>query len=59
MNSDAPPKAQDMLLDLRPRVVREVPVEPEAGELAEAYVERRILTRKSLDDAMHVAVATV
>lgn len=56
--ADAPPKVQDVLEDLPPSAIREVAVAPEALELAEAYVDRGVLTRQWLDDAIHVAVAT-
>lgn len=56
---DAPRDVQNVLEDLPANVVQEVSVETEAVDLAEAYVDRGVLTQKWLDDAIHVAVATV
>lgn len=55
----APPDVQNVLEALPTDVVQEVPVETDAVKLAEAYVDRGVLTKKWLDDAIHVAVATL
>lgn len=55
----APDDVRKVLETLPRETVREVPVEPEAVELAQTYVDRGALSNKWLDDAIHVAVATV
>lgn len=48
-----------VLENLPSQIVLEVPVELEAAELAQRYIDHGILGQKWFDDAMHVAVASV
>ena len=34
-------------------------ISDEAAELAESYLENKIVTKKSADDALHIAIATI
>ena len=56
---DAPKPVRDIyseLLTLEPEFLN---VTEEAVQLAEAYLERQILTSKFSDDALHIALASV
>ena len=56
---DAPEPIQDIyseLLTLEPEFLNAT---EEAVQLAETYLERQILTAKFLDDALHIALASV
>lgn len=55
----APVDVRKVIEELPSSTVQEVSVEPEAFELAETYIERGALSRKWVDDAIHVAVATI
>jgi predicted nucleic acid-binding protein len=56
---NAPVAVQQILLSVSPSRIEEVALTNEMIELAEAYLAAQILTEKSLNDAIHVAVATV
>jgi len=58
-HTTAPAGVRKVLEELPPARVREVAVEREAFELAQTYIERGALSARWLDDALHVAVATV
>ena len=55
----APIQVQQVLRDLPEGTVAEVPVDAEARELARAYIDAGVLQPAAIDDASHVAVATV
>jgi hypothetical protein len=57
--SDAPKRVQEVLESIDPKMVREVPVDEVAFSLAQAYIKHEAVTEKWLDDALHVAVATL
>lgn len=56
---NAPVAVQQILLSVSPSRIEEVALTNEMIELAEAYLAAQIPTEKSLNDAIHVAVATV
>jgi predicted nucleic acid-binding protein len=56
---NAPVAVQQIFLSVSPSRIEEVALTNEMIELAEAYLAAQILTEKSLNDAIHVAVATV
>jgi predicted nucleic acid-binding protein len=56
---DAPESVARVLTDLSPEQVEVIAVSREVRTLAEQYVEAGVLGRASMDDAMHVAAATV
>lgn len=56
--SRAPEDVQHLYQDLL-HLTESVQVDEQAARLADAYVKAGILTPKSLEDAMHVAMATI
>lgn len=57
--ADAPAEAQTALKDLGPDAVEEVAVHNDVRELAASYVKAGVVGERWLDDATHVAAATV
>lgn len=58
--NDAPPKKQSDLLKLMERFEFEtLPRTIEADMLAERYVQEKIIPPKHMDDALHIAIASV
>ena len=55
----APDNVQHFLETLTPNCFEIVMVSPEAEFLAQRYIESGVVTSKSVEDALHVAVATV
>jgi predicted nucleic acid-binding protein len=55
----APERVQKVFDDLPDDSVVFVPTDPEATALAQSYIDANILGKSSLDDAIHVATATV
>jgi predicted nucleic acid-binding protein len=55
----APECVIDVLRQLTPEHVEPILLTEDVGELAEAYLKDRVLSRKYADDAVHVAAATV
>jgi len=56
---NAPEKVKNILDTLPADSKIDVPFENEAKELAEAYIQTKIVGNSSIDDAYHVAIATV
>ncbi|MEI6206875.1 MAG: type II toxin-antitoxin system VapC family toxin [Desulfuromonadales bacterium] len=57
--ASAPLQVQSILASFRKCNVEIVQVTPEMQELADAYLQHNIVTRKFEDDALHIAIATV
>lgn len=57
--ADAPEKVQQALRDVPEGSLIEVPNSDEAKDLAKAYIDAGILSEAHLDDASHIAIATV
>ena len=55
----APPKVVSILETLPLDAVHDVPIDDEVQDLRDAYLQAGILDRKWVDDATHVAAATV
>ncbi len=55
----APENVKDLLADLPESQLFRVEVTEEVKKLRDEYLARKILTPKSLDDATHVALATI
>lgn len=55
----APANVREVVERLPPCCIREVPVHSKALELAQEYIARGAIGPKWLDDALHVAVATL
>lgn len=55
----APPQIQAVLQELPPDAFEEVPVPPEALDLADAYIAAKVIGPGMLSDAQHIATATV
>ena len=55
----APLQVQSILARLRIKAAEIVQVTLEMQDLADAYLQRGIVTRKYEDDALHIAIATV
>ena len=56
---NAPEKVRNVLDNLPVDSKIDVPSESEAKELAEAYLKTKIVGSSSIDDAYHVAIATI
>lgn len=56
---DAPPSVRQVLVNLPAEAVEEVPVSPEAIDLANAYIEAKVIGPGMMSDAQHIATATV
>ena len=56
---DAPRNVRDLLASIPPFSVERVPVSSEVIDLRNAYITANILGVKSIDDATHVAAATI
>ena len=56
---DAPPRVQEQFATLFADSARVHPLTDEAESLAQAYVAAGVVTAKYVDDARHVAIATV
>ncbi len=56
---DAPVNVKSLVKDLPKRQIFHVEVTEEVKRLRDEYLARKILTPKSLDDATHVALATI
>jgi len=55
---NAPEEVRKVYAEFRQCADRIISLTPEAIELVEAYLKRRILTRNYRDDARHIAIAT-
>jgi predicted nucleic acid-binding protein len=55
----APESVRGVLAELSPASLEEVPLGDETIELRDAYIRAGVVTRKSREDATHVAAATV
>jgi predicted nucleic acid-binding protein len=55
----APPQVQQVLADLPESCMTRIDMDEEADRLARAYIEAGVLGEASLDDARHVAMASV
>lgn len=56
---DAPEAVRELLLALPPEAVENVPLTPEVQVLRDAYLAAHVLSPRWIDDATHVAAATV
>lgn len=56
---DAPPQVRETLTVLPDERIETVPLSAEAAELAQAYIDAGVSGPASLEDASHVAIATV
>ena len=56
--SKAPPHVREWFSQFRPDA-DDAPITPQAVALREAYLQAEIVTPKSMNDALHVALATV
>ena len=57
--ADAPKAVRKILTKIPPTAIERVPISDEVHRLREAYIEAGVVSRKSVDDATHVAAATV
>lgn len=57
--SNAPSEVQNMLQDIPAEHIEFIELTPDIIELAQSYLEAGILTPRSLNDAIHVAAATI
>lgn len=55
----APEKIRQILTDIPPRNLEIAKLTYEAKQLAENYIKEKIVTKKSLADTQHIAVATI
>lgn len=55
----APKHVKDILSDIPNRNIEIVKLTDEAKQLSEYYIKEKIVTKKSLADTQHIAVATV
>lgn len=55
----APEAVRNLLLDLPDEVMEAVPLTEDAIALRDAYIAAGVVTKKSLDDATHIAIASV
>ena len=58
-NERAPEKVRQVLADLPPGSVKEIPIDDEVNELAQAYIDAGALAPRRIADATQVAAATV
>lgn len=56
---DAPQNVKDVLFSIPTKVIEVVNITPEVLQLRDAYLNAGIVTQKSINDATHVAVATI
>jgi len=56
---EAPPEVRQVVTQLLPEQIERVPITEEVSELAQQYVDAGVLGKASIDDATHVAAATV
>ncbi|MEA1972161.1 MAG: type II toxin-antitoxin system VapC family toxin [Candidatus Cloacimonadota bacterium] len=57
--SKAPQYVQDKYLELKSNNAEVLQVDKEIEELASMYIKRKIVSKKFIDDATHIALATV
>ncbi|MFM6409875.1 MAG: PIN domain-containing protein [Microcystis sp.] len=57
--NNAPQGVKDILLSIPQRVIEVVKITPEVLQLRDAYINERVVTSKSINDATHVAAATI
>ena len=55
----APKKVQEILLQIPERNLQRIILSPEAIKLAEMYLYEKIISKKYLLDAQHIALATI
>ena len=56
---ESPPKVREVMPGLPPEAIEQVSIDSEVQELAQAYVAAGVLGEGWMDDALHVAAATV
>ncbi|CCI02477.1 PIN domain-containing protein [Microcystis aeruginosa] len=56
---NAPQGVKDILLSIPQRVIEVVKITPEVFQLRDAYINEGVVTSKSINDATHVAAATI
>ena len=56
---NAPQAVKDILLSIPQRVIEVVKITPEVLQLMDAYINEGVVTSKSINDATHVAAATI
>lgn len=57
--SKAPERVKDFFQDLKEEHKEVVTVTPEALQLAQSYIDENVVGQTSLDDCIHIAVATL
>jgi len=57
--SNAPERVRDFFLSLNDEHKEKVEVTPEALQLAQSYIEEKVVGETSLDDCIHIATATL
>lgn len=55
----APPPVRELANSMAPEFIETVEIDMQTQELMEAYLSAGILTRRSIDDATHIAAATI
>ena len=56
---NSPQAVKDILLSIPQRVIEVVKITPEVLQLRDAYINEGVVTSKSINDATHVAAATI
>ncbi|MBE5230083.1 MAG: PIN domain-containing protein [Microcystis aeruginosa PMC 728.11] len=56
---NTPQGVKDILLSIPQRVIEVVKITPEVLQLRDAYINEGVVTSKSINDATHVAAATI
>ncbi|ELS45929.1 hypothetical protein C789_4261 [Microcystis aeruginosa FACHB-905 = DIANCHI905] len=56
---NASQSVKDILLSIPQRVIEVVKITPEVLQLRDAYINEGVVTSKSINDATHVAAATI
>ena len=56
---NAPQKVQDLILTVPPASIVRLQITSEMTELADLYINEKIITPKYYDDALHIATACV
>ncbi|MBL7778457.1 MAG: hypothetical protein JNK66_09220 [Chitinophagales bacterium] len=57
--NDAPQRVREFFLSLSDDCKEKVEVTPEAVQLAQSYIEEKVVGETSLDDCIHIATATI
>jgi hypothetical protein len=55
----APEKVRKFFLELNPENLERITITPEAFELAQIYINEKVVGETSFDDCLHIAIATL